>query len=280
MIMHVVTRRALAACVALVGAAFVAVATPAHAQIRTLDQILQTKTLRVGINPTVPPLARLDDRNQLEGFDIDVANELGKVMGSDVRVEFVQLGSPDRIPFVSTGRVDIVMGGMTRTPARALVIDFTVPISTQALKVVSVGGRGPNSQAEVNRPETHFIQVRGTIGVPWIQANAPRAQVTLLDNYPDAFRALAQGRGNAMVDVADSLRVVHMRNHPNVTWNIMPEVLDSFFVGIGVARGNHALRDWLNVAIFELHKSGFVDRTWRKWYGAPMGLPLVPNPFF
>ena len=42
-----------------------------------------------------------------------------------------------------------------------------------------------------------LVQVRGTVGIPWIQANAPQAQVTLLDNYPDCFRALAQGRGGA-----------------------------------------------------------------------------------
>lgn len=272
-------RRAFAAALAFVGAALIATVSPASAQVRTIDQILQSKTIRVGVNPTLPPLARLSDRNQLEGFDVDLANAIAQQMGTDIRVEFVQLGSPDRIPFVSTGRVDIVMGAMTRTPARALIIDYTVPISTQAMKVITVGGRGPTAMPEVNRPETHFIQVRGTIGVPWIQANAPRAQVTLLDNYPDAFRALAQGRGNAMIDIPDGLRV-QMRNFPAVTWNELPDVLDSFFVGVGVARGNQGLRDWMNVAIFELHKSGFITQNWLKWYGAPMSLTLVPNPFF
>lgn len=249
------------------------------ASARPLDQVVQTKRLRIGVNPTLAPLARLNDRNQLEGFDIDVANEIGRILGDGAQIEFVQLGSPDRIPFVSTGRVDLVMGAMTRTPARALVIDYTVPISTQAMTVITIEGRGINALADLNRSSTQFIMVRGTIGVPWIQANAPRAQVTLLDNYPDAFRALAQGRGNAMVDIPDGLRV-QMRNFPAVQWGELPEVLDSFFVGVGVARGNAALRDWLNVAIFELHKTGFIAQNWMKWYGAPMSLPLTPNPFF
>lgn len=274
-----IPRRGVLAGFAVACAALLAAAAPAEAQVRTLDQILQSKTIRVGVNPTLPPLARLNDRNQLEGFDVDLANAIGAQMGADIKVEFVQLGSPDRIPFVSTGRVDFVMGAMTRTPARALIIDYTVPISTQAMKVITVQGRGPTAMAEVNRPETHFIQVRGTIGVPWIQANAPRAQITLLDNYPDAFRALAQGRGNAMVDIPDGLRV-QMRNQAGTQWGELPDVLDSFFVGVGVARGNYALRDWLSVAIFELHKTGFINQNWMKWYGAPMSLPLAPNPFF
>jgi polar amino acid transport system substrate-binding protein len=248
------------------------------ASARPLDQVVQSKRLRIGVNPTLAPLARLNDRNQLEGFDIDVANEIGRILGDGAQIEFVQLGSPDRIPFVSTGRVDLVMGAMTRTPARALVIDYTVPISTQAMTVITIEGRGINTLADLNRPSTQFIMVRGTIGVPWIQANAPEARVTLLDNYPDAMRALAQGRGNAMVDVADGLRV-QMANQ-NVAWKVLPDVLAAFYPCIGVQKGNFTLRDWANVALFDMHASGFINRTWEKWYGGPMTRPVPFTPYF
>lgn len=259
-------------------AAVIAATGARPASARPLDQVLQTKRLRVGVNPTLPPLARLNDRNQLEGFDIDVANEIGRIMGEGTQIEFVQLGSPDRIPFVSTGRVDLVMGAMTRTPARALVIDYTVPISTQAMTVITIEGRGIDALADLNRASTHFIMVRGTIGVPWIQTNAPNARVTLLDNYPDAIRALAQGRGNAMVDVADGLRM-QMANH-NVPWKVLPDVLAAFYPCIGVQKGNHSLRDWVNVALFDMHASGFINSTWEKWYGGPMTRPVPFTPYF
>jgi polar amino acid transport system substrate-binding protein len=248
------------------------------ASARPIDQVVQTKRLRIGVNPTLAPLARINDRNQLEGFDIDIANEIGRILGEGAQVEFVQLGSPDRIPFVSTGRVDLVMGAMTRTPARALVIDYTVPISTQAMTVITIEGRGINALADLNQASTQFIMVRGTIGVPWIQANAPQARVTLLDNYPDAMRALAQGRGNAMVDVADGLRV--QMSAQNVAWKVLPDVLASFYPCIGVQKGNFTLRDWTNVAIFDMHASGFINRTWEKWYGGPMTRPVPFTPYF
>jgi polar amino acid transport system substrate-binding protein len=248
------------------------------ASARPIDQVVQTKRLRIGVNPTLPPLARINDRNQLEGFDIDVGNELVRILGEGAQVEFVQLGSPDRIPFVSTGRVDLVMGAMTRTPARALVIDYTVPISTQAMMVLTVDGRGIGALADLDKPSTQFIMVRGTIGVPWIQANAPQARVTLLDNYPDAIRALAQGRGNAMVDVPDGLRV-HMANH-NVPWKVLPDILAAFYPCIGVQKGNFTLRDWTNVALFDMHASGFIARAWEKWYGGPMARAVPFTPYF
>jgi polar amino acid transport system substrate-binding protein len=259
-------------------AAVIAATGARPAAARPLDQVVQTKRLRIGVNPTLPPLARINDRNQLEGFDVDLGNELARQMGEGAQVEFIQLGSPDRIPFVSTGRVDLVMGAMTRTPARALVIDYTVPISTQSMTVLTVDGKGINALADLNRASTQFIMVRGTIGVPWIQANAPDARVTLLDNYPDAIRALAQGRGNAMVDVIDGLRL-QMANH-NVPWKELPDVLNTFYPCIGVQKGNFTLRDWVNVALFDMHTSGFINRTWEKWYGGKMTIPVPVTAYF
>ena len=47
---------------------------------------------------------------------------------------------------------------------------------------------------------------------------------------------------------------------------------------IGVQRGNYPLRDFLNIVLYNLHSSDFVNDTWEKWYGAPMLVKVVPNP--
>ena len=81
-----------------------------------------------------------------------------------------------------------------------------------------------------------------------------------------------------MVDVAESI-VIPMRNFP-VQWKILDEVLASFWVGIGVQKGNTALKDVLNVVLFEMHRSGFVNTTWQKYFGVPMTTPIPFNPMF
>ena len=271
-------RRALVSS-AIAALALLALVASASAQVRTFDQIIQAKVLRVGVNPTLPLVSSLNERGELVGLEIDLAREIGKLMGADMKVEFVQVSSPDRIPYVSTGRVDVVMGSLTRTPARALVIDFTVPTATQATKLMTVEGRGITSVADINKPTTQLLQVRGTVAIPWIQQNAPQAKLTLLDNYPDVFRAIAQGRGNAIVDVAFGLRT-QMKNFPETKWVIVDDVIETFHVGLGIAKGNHTLKDWLNVALYELHRTGFINANWQKWYGEPMTALITPNPFF
>jgi polar amino acid transport system substrate-binding protein len=255
------------------------IAAPAPGSARPLADVLGSGRLRAGINPTLPPFGVFNDRNEIDGFDADIAREIARLLG--VELEIVQVGSPDRIPFLQADRIDIVLGAITRTVARALVIDYTMPLHTQSVVVITKDDAATpvDTLAELDNSAVRLVQVRGTIGVPWIEANAPSAQVTLLDNYPDAFRALAQGRADAMVDVFESA-VIPMRNIAGTPWKILDEVISGTWVGIGVQKGNSTLRDTLNVALFDMHSRGFVNQTWEKWFGSPMRTPIPFNPMF
>jgi polar amino acid transport system substrate-binding protein len=253
--------------------------TPTAPQARPLADVLGSGRLRAGINPTLPPFGVFNDRNEIDGFDADIAREIARLLG--VELEIVQVGSPDRIPFLQADRIDMVLGAMTRTVARALVIDYTMPLHTQSVVAITKEDTAVpvNALADLNNSAVRLVQVRGTIGVPWIEANAPQAQVTLLDNYPDTFRAMAQGRADAMVDVFESV-VIPMQNMPDTRWKILDEVISGTWVGIGVQKGNSTLRDVLNVALFDMHSRGFVNETWVKWFGSPMRTPIPFNPMF
>jgi polar amino acid transport system substrate-binding protein len=266
---------------AIIGAVATAgVAMTQAALAKPLADVLSAKKLRAGINPTLPPFGVFNAQNQIDGFDADIAREIARQM--KIEIEIVQVGSPDRIPFLQSDRIDIVLGAMTRTVERALVIDYTVPLHTQSVIVLTKesGTSVPIAKpADLNNPQVKLVQVRGTVGIPWIQANAPQAMVTLLDNYPDTFRALQQGRADAMVDVLESV-VVPMKNVAGVQWKVLDEVLASTWVGIGVQKGNTTLKDALNVVLFEMHRTGFVGKTWEKWFGVPMKTPIPINPMF
>jgi polar amino acid transport system substrate-binding protein len=250
---------------------------PARAQVHTLDQILSAKKLVVGVNPTLPPLASMNDKNEIVGYDVDIAQKLGAMLG--VPVELVTVGSPDRVPFVATGKVDIVMGALTRTPDRAKVIDFTVPIQTEALSVLTTEAKPFASWQDLNKDSVTLVQVRGTTPIDFIKASVPQAKLLLLDNYPDAVRALAQGRADAMIDVVDYLG--NFTKNYQVQWKILKQPIGGVdYDSIGVAKGNGTLRNWLNIALFSLSENGFMADTYKKWFGIDMVVPIVANPYF
>jgi polar amino acid transport system substrate-binding protein len=262
------------------GLAGVAVAitllAPAVGEARTLDEILSSKKLTVGINPTLPPLGKYDDKNEIVGFDVDLSKKLAEMLG--VELEIVKVGSPDRIPFVASGKIDYVMGAMTRNPERAKIIDFTVPAHTEVFGVLTIEGKPYEHWKDLNSESVNLVQVRGTTPIKFIEENLPKAKVLLLDNYPDVIRALAQGRGDAMVDVVDFVGE-HMNKH-DVKWKVVKTPVNVYFCSLGVAKGNDSLRNWLNVALFELHRTGFIDETWKKWFGIDMLYSASASPFF
>ena len=251
---------------AMVGAAVVATLAAPVAAARSLDEIMASKKLVVGINPTLPPLGVFNARNEIDGVDVDIARAIAAKMG--LTLEIVQVGSPDRIPFVNSGKIDMVMGAMTWTPERAKAIDYTVPVYTEVMGVLTTRKTDWKDWKELDDPKVRLVQVRGTTPVKFIAEKLPKAQVLLLDNYPDAVRAIAQDRADGMVDVLDFL-TEHTKTH-KVEWKTVPTPVDVYFCGIGVAKGNEALRTKLSSVVKELNASGVIDKAWEKWFGAPM----------
>lgn len=249
---------------------------PGAVEARSLDEILSSGTLKVGVNPTLPPLGLYDETNQIVGFDVDFSQKLADMLG--VELEVVQVGSPDRIPFVVSGKIDIVMGAMTRNPQRAKVIDFTLPVHTEVFGVLTTEDKPFTDWKDLNSSDVTMVQVRGSTPVKFIEENLPEAEVLLLDNYPDVIRALAQGRGDALLDAIDFVGE-HMNKY-DVPWKNVETPVDVYYDAIGVAKNSDNLKDWLNVAIFALHSDGVVDDLWVKWFGREMISDVDVSPWF
>jgi polar amino acid transport system substrate-binding protein len=250
---------------------------PPALQARTLDEILRSQKLIVGVNPAGPPTALFNEKNELDGFDVQFSRKIAALLG--VAVEFVQVSANDRVTFVASGKVDYVMGAMTRTSARAKVIDFTVPVTTEANAVLTTQAKPFERWQDLNDPKVTVAEVRGTTSADFAKANLPRAKLLLLDDHPSLVTALAQGRADASINVVE-LEVKYMALHPDVKWKTLTTPVKLYYNGLGVAKGNDTLRNWLNVAIFELQSDGTVDALWKEWFKTDNIFAVKPNPYF
>jgi polar amino acid transport system substrate-binding protein len=247
------------------------------AEARSLDDIISSKEIRVGVNPKYPPTAMYNDKNELDGYDIDVSKKLAEMIG--VKVNFVIVDPNSRIPFVTSGKIDYVMGGMTRTPERAKLIDFTVPITTETLGVLTLEGKPFEHIADLNKETVTLAEVRGTTPIKYIQQTLPKAKLLLLDNHPDVLRAVAQGRADAVIDDLSSLGQIS--KNIEAKWRALKENAGEVdYDCLGVSKNDPTLKYWLNVALFSLQQDGFLDATWRKWYGLDMVVPVHASPYF
>lgn len=246
-------------------------------QARSLDDIIKDGTLRIGVNPNFPPMSAYNDKNELAGFDIDVGNELASRL--KVKAEFVPTESAQRVPFIQSDRVDISLGALTRTAERAQLIDFTVPLHTETMAVLTTDKVKAEKWEDLNKPDITLVNMRGNWSVDFLKGKIPNAKVMLVETMADSVRSVAQGRGDAIVENIDFF-MSHTKNYPDVKWKVLKDPIFVNYDAIGVAKGNTSLRNYLNVVLYELHSTGFINDAWQKAYGAPMLVPIVANPYF
>src|SRR4051794_34673962 len=127
------------------------VAVPALAQESQLDVVLKRDKLIVGTYSTSPPLAYVDEKGELVGFEIDLARQLAKdLLGDAKKVEFVVLQSDGRFPSALSGKIDLGLCSTTITGDRAVRIAFTRPLMDTAAIVLARKDAGITKLTELN----------------------------------------------------------------------------------------------------------------------------------
>ena len=184
-----------------------------------------------------------------------------------------------RVPYLIADRIDLSLGALTRNPERAKIIDYTVTLHTEAMSVLTTDKLDIKSWKDLNDPKYTIVNQRGNNSVDFLKKELPNVKVLLVETTADVVRAIAQGRADALVENIDFF-LGTTKSYANVKWKVLPDVIDVAYNGIGVQKGNESLRLFLNVLLFNMHTSNFVNDTWAKWFGAPPVVKIVPNPYF
>jgi len=96
-------------------------ALPAAAE--ALDDILKAKVIRIAVPQDFPPFGSVGTDMKPLGYDIDMAEYIAKELG--VKLEIVPVASANRIPYLQTKKVDLVISSLGKNPEREKVIDFS-----------------------------------------------------------------------------------------------------------------------------------------------------------
>ena len=138
---------------------------------RTLDEIKADGTVNIGVFSDKNPFGYVDENGEYQGYDVYFANRLGEDLG--VEVNFVSTEAANRIEYLQTGKVDIILANFTVTPERAEEVDFALPYMNVALGVISPDSKVITSLDNWNADD-QMIVISGTT-----------AETYLVKNYPD-----------------------------------------------------------------------------------------------
>jgi polar amino acid transport system substrate-binding protein len=254
------TFRFVAALAAMVAAAFAAPAARAD-----LKEILDKGVLRIGTQMDNPPFGYVDPQGKPSGFDIELGEMIGKALGVKVQVE--QIIGANRIPFLLTNKIDLVVSGMGATPERAVQVMFTAPYAALYLGVY-----GPKS-AQVTGPEQlgqlKVSSVKGTTQDITLSAMAPNANIVRYDDDATSRTSFLAGQTDLWATLNTLATDIAKRN-PDKQIELKFKLRNSP-AHMAVRQGDYGMIQWLNTYIWVIKQNGELDRLHQKWLGEKMG---------
>jgi len=236
------------------------------ATAQNVDEIIKRGKVIVGVNTTTPIFGLVGSDGQPEGYDPDVARLVGKYLG--VPVEFVPVTGANRLPFLLTNRVDMVIALFGITPERAQQIWFSMPYATEAATLVAPASRAVKTVDDLAglRVGVPRGAMQDLILTP--QAAAKKINLMRFDDEATALQALISGQ----IDVVGTGLLVNRtlnRNDPGKNYEVKI-VLRPLHFGIGIRRGQIDLLQWLNTFVYTIKNNGELDAISRKWRQLPL----------
>jgi len=243
-------------------------AEPGKAQ--TVDEIISRGTINIGVLVDLPPYGILNAQQEPDGYDIEVAKLLGKYLG--VKVNLVQLTSPNRIPFLVTNKVDLIVATFGVTPERAKQVLFS--IHSSAIENVVFGPKDKPIKSVADLKGLRVGVPRGTVqDVILTSALGNDVKMARFDDDPSTYQALLTGQVDAIAETGLTGDEFYAKN-PG------PGIERKFTLlqqpnGITMRKDQWNLHQWVNTFVYFVKNNGELNAIHEKWFHKP--LPNLPT---
>ena len=172
-----------------------------------------------------------------------------------------QIIEANRIEYLQTGKVDIILANFTVTPERAEEVDFALPYMNVALGVISPDSNVITSLDNWNADD-QMIVISGTTAETYLVKNYPDIPLQKYDSYATAQNALENGNGVAWAN--DNTEVIAFaKQNPGYTVGI-PSLGSQDTIAPAVSKGNTTLLDWINDEIKSLADEQFFHKDYEE----------------
>lgn len=199
---------------------------------------------------------------EIEGFDVDIAKEITKIiLGDETKVEFKEVTSKTRIPMLNNGDIDAIIATMTISEERRKEVDFTDVYFEAGQSLLVKKGSKIKSIDDIDS-STKVIAVKGSTSAINIREKAPKAQVLEFENYAEAFTALKAGQGDVLT--TDDSILYGMASEDN-SFELVGGKFTEEPYGIAMKKGNDDFVKAVNDALAELKSNGKYDEIHDKW---------------
>lgn len=231
----------------------------AHAD--QLDSIMAARKIRVAIDMAVPPYSMKDDKLNLIGSDVETAQLLAKDLGLELQVVPTTLAN--RVPFLQTGKADIVVSAFSITPERARVVAFSVPYAP--ILVVVGAPRSIKITGPADLAGKKVISTRGTTNDQELTKIAPPGtRITRFDDDATSITAMVSGQADIWATnpmLLSTVNKISPSRQIEVKFTIKANML-----AVGMRKGEPRLKKKIDTWVRANLQNGKLNAIYKKYH--------------
>jgi polar amino acid transport system substrate-binding protein len=239
------------------------------AKAQSVDEIKKKGEVTVGLLVDFPPYGTVNSANEPDGYDADVARLLAKDWG--VKLKLVPVTGPNRIPFLLTNKVDMLIASLAITPERAKQVQFSKPYA--AATIVLLAAKKAIVKGPADLKALRVGVARASTQDVVLTAVAPAGtEIRRFDDDASGMQALMSGQ----VDALGCSTTVAAQIEKRAPANTYEEkfVLKQQVMGVAMRPGQAELDKAVNDFIDRNKANGELDKLYQKWLGTK--LPAMP----
>ncbi|MDY0256841.1 amino acid ABC transporter substrate-binding protein [Gudongella oleilytica] len=227
----------------------------------------ETKVLVVGLDDTFAPMGFRNEKNEIVGFDVDLALEVAARNGWEIQFQPIDWAMKETE--LNAGNIDMIWNGYTITEERKEKVNFSDPYLANAQIIVTMAGSDIETLADLAGRAVATQAESSSL-------DAARAKAGFVESLKDGklieyatfnevFNDLESGRTEAII-VDEVLARYYMNNKGGDAYKVLEENLGPEEFGVGVRKDDTELLDALNAALNEMKEDGTYDEIYGKWF--------------
>ena len=235
-------------------------------QASRLDAIVQSGTLRIGMTGDYLPFSGYDQStSQFRGFDVDMANALGRALG--VKVAFVKTSWPSLANDFDDDRFDVAMGGISVTLDRQKKGLFSSPILREGKTPIARCTDAGTFQtlADIDRPGVRVIVNPGGTNERFARAHITTARIDIHPDNITIFDQIASGKADVMMTDASETRY-QQKLHPGTLCAVHPDKPFDFAEKAYWLQRDITLKGFVDHWLHIAQENGSFGAIYRNWF--------------
>ncbi|WP_426151747.1 cystine ABC transporter substrate-binding protein [Pseudomonas sp. DC3000-4b1] len=229
-----------------------------------LQQIQDSKVLKVGLEGTYPPFSYVDDSGKLTGFEVELAQALAKELG--VKAELQPTKWDGILAALESKRLDVVINQVTISDERKKKYDFSVPYTVSGIQALTLKANASTIAKPADLAGKKVGVGLGTNYEQWVKQNVPQADVRTYEDDPTKFQDLMNKRIDAIL--VDRLAALDTVKKTNDRLAVAGEAFSRQEAGVAVRKGEPELLKAIDDALVKLRQDGTLAQLSQKWFGA------------